>query len=58
VTGLAVALMVVFHIFIISTFPLAVPLEWNVLFGYLSVFLFWDSRCGTAMASPTCPRRR
>jgi hypothetical protein len=41
VTALAVALMVVFHLFIISTFPLAVPLEWNVLFGYASVFLFW-----------------
>ncbi|TVT23991.1 DUF3556 domain-containing protein [Amycolatopsis rhizosphaerae] len=35
-----VVLMVVFHLFIFSTFPLAVPLEWNVLFGYLSVFLF------------------
>ncbi|WP_052667201.1 DUF3556 domain-containing protein [Nitriliruptor alkaliphilus] len=36
----AVALMVVFHLFITSTFPLAVPLEWNILFGYLTVFLF------------------
>ncbi|WP_406275613.1 DUF3556 domain-containing protein [Nocardia sp. NBC_00881] len=35
-----VVLMVVFHFFIICTFPLAVPLEWNVLFAYLSVFLF------------------
>ncbi|HTK65892.1 MAG TPA: DUF3556 domain-containing protein [Pseudonocardia sp.] len=41
VTALAVGLMVIFHLFIISTFPLAVPLEWNVLFGYLTVFLFW-----------------
>ncbi|NMN98289.1 DUF3556 domain-containing protein [Antrihabitans stalactiti] len=32
--------MVMFHTFIISTFPLAVPLEWNVLFAYASVFLF------------------
>jgi Uncharacterized membrane protein, required for N-linked glycosylation len=39
-TGAAVALMVVFHLFIISTFPLAVPLEWNILFGYAAVFLF------------------
>jgi len=30
----------VFHLFITSTFPLAVPLEWNVLFSYLAVFLF------------------
>ena len=29
-----------FHLFIISTFPLAVPLEWNVLFAYAAVFLF------------------
>jgi uncharacterized membrane protein YkgB len=37
----AVVLMVVFHGFILSTFPLAVPLEWNVLFGFAAVFLFW-----------------
>ncbi|MFF3571985.1 DUF3556 domain-containing protein [Nocardia jiangxiensis] len=35
-----VVLMVLFHAFITATFPLAVPLEWNVLFGYLAVFLF------------------
>ncbi|MBF6266213.1 DUF3556 domain-containing protein [Nocardia farcinica] len=35
-----VVLMVVFHFFITSTFPLAVPLEWNILFAYLTVFLF------------------
>ena len=28
------AVMVVFHLFITSTFPLAVPLEWNILFAY------------------------
>ncbi|MFG2881733.1 DUF3556 domain-containing protein [Streptomyces sp. NPDC048297] len=39
-TVAGVVLMVVFHLFITSTFPLAVPLEWNVLFGYLAVFLF------------------
>ena len=37
----AVVLMVCFHLFIFSTFPLAVPLEWNLLFAYASVFLFW-----------------
>lgn len=37
----AVVLMVCFHLFILSTFPLAVPLEWNLLFAYASVFLFW-----------------
>ncbi|WP_433754619.1 DUF3556 domain-containing protein [Nocardia sp. CA-135398] len=36
----AVAVMVIFHLFITSTFPLAVPLEWNILFAYLTVFLF------------------
>ncbi|MBJ7336063.1 DUF3556 domain-containing protein [Mycolicibacterium sp.] len=35
-----VLVMVAFHLFIVSTFPLAVPLEWNVLFAYASVFLF------------------
>jgi hypothetical protein len=41
VTLLAVIGMVAFHCFIISTFPLAVPLEWNVLFAFATVFLFW-----------------
>ena len=41
VTLLAVIGMVVFHLFILSTFPLAVPLEWNVLFAFATVFLFW-----------------
>jgi hypothetical protein len=39
-TVVAAGLMVAFHLFIISTFPLAVPLEWNVLFAYATVFLF------------------
>jgi hypothetical protein len=39
-TVLAATAMVVFHLFILSTFPLAVPLEWNVLFGFGAVFLF------------------
>ena len=36
----AAVIMVAFHLFIISTFPLAVPLEWNVLFAYATIFLF------------------
>lgn len=40
VTLAGVIFMVVFHTFITSTFPLAVPLEWNVLFGYIAVALF------------------
>jgi hypothetical protein len=41
VTLCAVVLMVFFHLFITSTFPLAVPLEWNILFAFATVFLFW-----------------
>jgi hypothetical protein len=40
VTLAAVVVMIGFHAFIISTFPLAVPLEWNVLFMYIAAFLF------------------
>jgi hypothetical protein len=39
-TIVAVCCMVLFHLFITSTFPLAVPLEWNVLFAYIAVILF------------------
>ncbi|MDY6999985.1 MAG: DUF3556 domain-containing protein, partial [Actinomycetota bacterium] len=46
-----------FHLFIVSTFPLAVPLEWNVLFAYATVFLFagfpaWDGYAVADMSSP------
>src|SRR5271168_863421 len=39
-TFIAAAIMVSFHLFIISTFPLAVPVEWNALFAYVVIFLF------------------
>ena len=53
----AALLMVGFHLFIISTFPLAVPLEWNVVFAYATVFLFlgfpnWDGYGIADMSSP------
>jgi uncharacterized membrane protein YkgB len=53
----AAVLMVAFHLFIISTFPLAVPLEWNVLFAYTTLFLFigfpsWDGYAVSDMSSP------
>ncbi|MBO0863734.1 MAG: DUF3556 domain-containing protein [Mycobacterium sp.] len=53
----AALLMVAFHLFIISTFPLAVPLEWNVVFAYTTVFLFlgfpaWKGYYITDMSSP------
>jgi hypothetical protein len=41
ITLVAVIGMITFHIFILSTFPLAVPLEWNVLFAFATAFLFW-----------------
>jgi hypothetical protein len=40
VTVIAACVMIGFHLFITSTFPLAVPLEWNVLFMYITAFLF------------------
>jgi uncharacterized membrane protein YkgB len=40
VSAVAAVLMVCFHLFITSTFPLAVPLEWNILFGFATVYLF------------------
>ncbi|QLL08592.1 DUF3556 domain-containing protein [Mycobacterium vicinigordonae] len=53
----AALVMVGFHLFIISTFPLAVPLEWNVVFAYTTVFLFlgfpsWQGYYVTDMSSP------
>jgi hypothetical protein len=40
VQTLAVAGMVIFHVHILSTFPLAVPLEWNVFMIFGVLFLF------------------
>jgi hypothetical protein len=37
---IAVAGMVIFHLHILSTFPLAVPLEWNVFMVFGVLFLF------------------
>jgi hypothetical protein len=37
---LGVIVMVTFHLFITSMFPFAVPLEWNIFFGYAAVLLF------------------
>jgi hypothetical protein len=39
-TLLAVAVMVVFHLHILSTFPMGVPMEWNVFMIFSTVFLF------------------
>jgi len=40
VTLLAVAVMVIFHFFIIGAFALAVPQEWNLQFAFTAIFLF------------------
>ncbi|MFI5688734.1 DUF3556 domain-containing protein [Streptomyces sp. NPDC051636] len=40
VTTIALAVMVVFHLHIMSTFPMGVPLEWNVFFIYSAIVLF------------------
>ncbi|WP_182378772.1 DUF3556 domain-containing protein [Nocardioides sp. WS12] len=50
VTLLAVGVMVSFHVFITMTFPLAVPLEWNVLFAFLAAFLFWGHHASDGYA--------
>jgi hypothetical protein len=39
-TAIALALMVAFHTFILTNFPLGVPLEWNVFFVYSGLVLF------------------
>ncbi|OBK78398.1 DUF3556 domain-containing protein [Mycobacterium sp. 1164985.4] len=56
-TFVAAAIMVGFHLFIISTFPMAVPVEWNVLFAYATLFLFlgfpnWEGHAVWDMSSP------
>ncbi|MFF9408152.1 DUF3556 domain-containing protein [Streptomyces anandii] len=40
VTTAALAVMIVFHLHIMSTFPMGVPLEWNVFFIYSALVLF------------------
>ncbi|MDT5047518.1 MAG: hypothetical protein QOG75_3392 [Mycobacterium sp.] len=53
----AAVLMVGFHLFIVSTFPLAVPLEWNAVFAYTTIFLFlgfpnWNGYAPWNMSPP------
>jgi len=38
--ALAVIVMVVFHLHILSTFPMGVPLEWNIFMIFSTLFLF------------------
>jgi hypothetical protein len=39
-TTVALVIMVLFHLHILSTFPMGVPLEWNLFFMYSAVYLF------------------
>ena len=45
-TWIAIVSIWMLHTFIISTFPLAVPLEWNVFFMFCVAFLFANFRAG------------
>ncbi|OLT51022.1 hypothetical protein BJF89_07680 [Corynebacterium sp. CNJ-954] len=46
VTLIALIGILAFHAYIISTIPLAVPLEWNIFFMFAAVFLFWGYDAG------------
>lgn len=39
-TTIALAVMVTFHLYILTSFPMGVPLEWNVFFIYSALVLF------------------
>ena len=56
VTLAAALLMVGFHLFIISTFPLAVPLEWNMYSLTPRCFCSSGSRIGADTRHGTCRR--
>ncbi len=45
-TWIAIVSIWALHTFIISTFPLAVPLEWNVFFMFCAAFLFSNFHAG------------
>jgi hypothetical protein len=43
--------MVAFHAYITSNFPMAAPLEWNVMMVYGGLFIFGGQRGGRPWAS-------
>lgn len=49
-TWIAIVSIWMLHTFIISTFPLAVPLEWNVFFMFCAAFLFANFSPGNGYA--------
>jgi transmembrane protein DUF3556 len=50
VTLVSALFMIGYHLFIMSTFPLAVPLEWNAMFMYATAFLFLGYPAGGGYA--------
>ncbi len=54
---IAVAGMVIFHLHILSTFPLAVPLEWNIfmIFGLLFLFGHYGDTPFSTLDDPLLP---
>jgi hypothetical protein len=54
---IAVAGMVIFHLHILSTFPLAVPLEWNIfmIFGVLFLFGHYGAMSWSTLDDPLLP---
>ncbi|KAB2586002.1 hypothetical protein BS297_06990 [Rhodococcus erythropolis] len=50
VVAIGIFIMIGFHLVITSTFPLAVPLEWNLLFTFAAWFLFWGFPAGAGYA--------
>jgi hypothetical protein len=51
-TTAAVTIMVLFHVHITSTFPLGVPLEWNIFFIY-SILVLFGHYAGVGQSSLT-----
>jgi hypothetical protein len=49
-TTVTAVFMMGYHVFITSTFPLAVPLEWNLMFIYLTGFLFLGHQAADGFA--------
>jgi hypothetical protein len=54
VTTVALTIMVVFHLHILSTFPMGVPLEWNIFFVFSALFLF-GHHAGVGLSSFDSP---
>jgi hypothetical protein len=54
ITQVALSTMLIFHVFITSSVPMAVPIEWNVIMVYGAFFLF-GHHAGTSALSIASP---